>query len=58
MEIVKIMDNITQNTHGNGGTLIMESGCALVEAFGTARTLTESSFFRYQPNIFGTDFWL
>jgi len=37
------MVHITLN--GNGGALIwevMESGCALVEAFGTAHTHTES----------------
>jgi len=41
------MVHITQNTYGNGGTLIwavMESGCALVEAFSTApkQNLTET----------------
>jgi len=39
MKIVEIVVQITQNTYGNGGTLIwavMESGCALVKKFGTA----------------------
>jgi len=47
---VEIIVHITQNAYGNGGTVIwavMESGCALVEAFVTApkQNLTESSFF-------------
>jgi len=50
MKIVEILVNITQNTCGNVSALIwavMESGCALVEAFGTApkQNLTKSSFF-------------
>jgi len=45
-----MMSQIIQNTYGNGNALIwalMESGCALVEAFGTApkQNITESSFF-------------
>jgi len=39
MKIVEIWVHITQNTYGNAGALIwavVESGCALVEAFGTA----------------------
>jgi len=57
MKTVEIMVHITQNTYG--GALIwavMESGCALVEAFGTApkQNITESEF----EISTCSDFWL